>query len=430
MVASILPTSLAFALETTVAVPPTLAADWVTAVGSLTTGARLRIIGETLDLSSFKQTMIEDMRSQEAILGDEPKVFGIKGGVEFGFEAYLCGHGLDTVSGSQVAQTAMGLFLLTCLGGQDRSNSTVLAGGGHTTTTITVSATTNITTGSHIKVEDLDDPGRSVPRRVVDITGSVLTLDEALPFTPADGDLVHGAHTFYPAEATLVDSGSSGRTLSFLLSKGQGTTPREHYVARGCKPILEGITINRNESPRLKFRVLVGSFISPEAAPEPTWTADPEGSAPLAIGPDTKVRYDNVGSTTSTQVHVSEFNFVPGVESVAHDTLTEADSGMPGRAGYGLQPAHSTLDFTILPYAQQHHTDFNSQQLKQLRLSRISTEQRAWALTIPRLEIVETPAIAPLGPSMAVKLAGRALRNTTIDSVDTELTRARFCLVL
>lgn len=428
--ASILPTSLAFALETTVATPPADAAAWITAVGSLTTGGRLRIIGETLDLSSFKQAMIDDMRSQEVVLGDEPMVYGIKGGVEFSFEAYLCGHGLDTSASSQVAQTAMGLFLLTCLGGQDRSNSTVLSGGGHSATVINVASHANIVAGSHIKVEDTDDSGRSWPRRVLDNTAGALTLDEALPFTPADNDLVHGAHTFYPAEAALIDSNSSGRTLSFLLSKGESGSNREHYVARGCKPILESIELSRNGLPRLKFRVLVGSFISPEAAPEPTWVSDPEGGAPLAIGPDTKVRYNNTGSTTSTMIHVAEFAFSTGIESVPHDTLTEADSGMPGRASYGLTVGKSTVDFTVFPYAQQHHTDFNSAQQKQLRFARVGTEQRAWALTIPRLEIVETPAIAPLGPSMAVKLNGRCLRNTTIDSTDNELTRARFCLVL
>ena len=76
--------------------------------------------------------MMDDLRSQEYVLAGEQKIFGIKGGVEFSFEVYLHGHGLDTLAASQVAETGLSTLLGHCLGcTPTRTNSTTLAGGVH-----------------------------------------------------------------------------------------------------------------------------------------------------------------------------------------------------------------------------------------------------------------------------------------------------------
>lgn len=426
MPTSALTSSLAYAFETTQGAAPANAAAWVTAVGSLTTGARIRHISESLQIDAFKQPTIEDMRSQENVMDQEQKILGIKGGIEFGFDAYLTGTGVVTAAASQVDATALSNLLGHCFGGQDRSNSTTISAG--SSTTATVAATTNINLGSYVGIEDTSAAdGLVYLRRVVDISGSVLTFDEALPFAVASGDVCHGAITIFLDEDALEDSSLGPTTLAWHLSRGRGSA-REQWVAAGCKAAVESISLPRNEAPKLSFKVLVASFTTPEANSDPTWVSDPLGNAPLAIGPATHLQLQTYGTTTQAERHALECSFSPGCSPTPMDTLTEVNVGMPGRGHYGLGLSDTTAQLHTL-MSSADYTAFNAGTLRYLRWSRVSTAGRCIALAMSRAELVETPAFAAAGPSMGAKLAMRGLKDTT-SVATTALWRTRMAIVI
>lgn len=414
-----LTSSLAYFPEVTQGTGPANAAAWVAS------GQRIRHIAESLEASSFKQTMIEDMRSQEAILARETKVFGIKGGVEFAFDAYGTGQGAATAPAAQIALTPLMTLLAHCFGGVHRSNTSNITAG--TTTTVTVTSATNIILGCLVLIQDADDPNRPVVRRVVGIAGLVLTLDRALPFTAANGDVCHAMATIYVDETALVDSAIGPTTMSWLISKGgTGTNQaaREHWEARGCKGMLEGIELARNALPLLKFKVLVASFLTPEAAPEPTWTADPAGNAPVGIGPDTQVNLANFGATPNTLIHCSECSVQTGVSSVPVDTLTEVNTGMPGRYGYTLAQGETKVGLQIVPMAQAEFTEFNAQTLKIFNWQRIRPAGAVFSVHLSRAEIEETPGSAAVGNALGETYALRGLRDAANASATEQLWRS------
>jgi len=408
---------LAYFQEVTQGTPP---ADWAAS------GVRLRPKADSVDTSAFKRSVIEDERSRENVLDTEQKILGIKGGIEFPFDLYATGTGVETAGGAQVAATALSTFLAHCRGGQHRSNSTTISAG--TTTTATVGATTNISLGCYVGVEDTSAADNIVyPRRVVDIAGSVLTFDEALPFTVASGDVLHGAITIFDDEDVLEDSGAGPYTFSWLLSEGRGSA-REHWEARGCVSQIDSIKITRNSPPEMSVKTLVASHRTPEAMSDPTWASDPYGLAPVAVGPTTSLWLEDYGTTTSTQRHAIELSVTPGSTREPVETLTEVQSGMVGRSHYGLGKDDTVAMLHTL-FSQGELTDFEAQTVKVVRWSRNAPAGQGFAVAMHRCEIHDPPSSAPAGPSLGMKLGLRALRDT--DSVaTTDLWRTRIAIVL
>lgn len=378
MTTSIKPSQLAYFQEVTQGTGPADASAWASG------GQRIRHLGETLDVSGVEQAVVEDERSQEGIFDLEYSIKGLRN-TSFPFSVYLTGSGAATADGNQISETPLMTLLEHALGGLHRSNSTTLSGGGHSTTTINVAAATNIIHGCLIAVEDVTD-GTIAVRRVLDVNTLAVVLDEALPFTPANGDLVHGMATLYIDETVLVDSSSGPTTFSWLVQKGLAAA-LENFEFNGCKSELKTISLQRGALPVLAFETQAASFDPPGTAPSPSWSSDPAGFAPVSIGPDTVITYQTQGTTTINAIHVSDFQVEVGVPVVSVDTNTEVQDGMEGRQGYTTQPADTTITMNVVPFASSHWTNFAADSLRRVRFYKRANEGQIFAVHCSRCEL-------------------------------------------
>lgn len=411
-------TSLARFQEVTQGTGPVNAAAWVAS------GVRHRHIMESLDLSAFKQTVIEDERSQEDVQAGEVVILGIKGGVEFSHEEYATGLEDPAAAGDPVVPNEIATYLTHCMGGAFFSNTTTATGG--TTTTAILTDDTDCAIGCHFWIVQ---GGRRYLRRVTEFDGgtNTITIDEAMPNAVANGDVILGAATIYFDEDALNDSSIGPTTWSWLLSQGRGSA-REHWEANGCKSFVESISLSRNAAPKLTFKTLVASFDTPDDLSDPSWTTDPEGAAPVAIGPRTSCSLCDYGSTTASPIHAVEVAIKPGGQPSPIDTTTEVETGMPGRAGYGLTKDKSTATVKTI-FDSARLADFTASQLLNFKWWRDGGEGRLFGVQMSRCHIRETPTTSPAGPSMGLDLELEALKDlATVDT--TDLARTRLAVVL
>lgn len=412
--------SLAYVDETTQGTGPADAAAWVT------DGVRLRHIMGTLDPSGFKQSTIEDERSQENVQDFDPVILGIKGGVEFPFDVPLHGLGDTTASGNTVDQNELSELLEHCMGGVHLSNSTVATGG--TTTTAILTADTAIALGCYVVVVLPDMPQVNYPRRVVAFNGgtNTVTFDEVLPRAVAADDVIHGAATHYFDEDILNDSSIGPSTRSWLISVGRGSE-REHWEANGCKSYIDALELPRNGVAKAKIKTKVASFQTPDELSDPAFTATPDGDAGTAIGPRSSLWLQDYGSTAAASRHCIDLAIKPGGVPEPVETLTEVESGMPGISHYGLARDKTTATVKTL-FSQGEFQDFNAGTLKVLRWVRHGGPGVGFAVAMHRCEVRETPTMAPVGPSMGMELEIHALRDTTAIA-STDLARSRLVIV-
>lgn len=419
MTTSIKPSQLAYFPEVTQGTGPADAAAWVSGA------TQIRHLGETLDVSGIEQAVVEDERSQDDIFSLEYSVKGLRN-TSFPFSVYMTGSGAATAAGNQISETPLMTLLEHALGGMHRSNSTTLTGGGHTTTTINVTSATNIIHGCLIAVEDVTD-GTIAVRRVLDVNTLAVVLDEALPFTPADNDLVHGMATIYVDETVLVDSSSGPTTMSWLIQKGLAAA-LENFELNGCKSELKSISLQRGGLPALAFETMAASFDPPGTAPSPTWTATPSGFAPVSIGPDTVVTYQTQGTTTLAPIHVSDFSVEVGVPVVPVDTNTEVEDGMEGRQGYTTQPADTIVTMNIVPFGSSHWTQFAADTLRRVRFYKRANEGQIFAVHFSRCEI-KPPKRGTAGAVSSSQVTLRAHKDaTSAEASNQQMWRSKIVL--
>lgn len=419
MTTSAFPSQLANFQEVTQGLGPASGAAWVTAAGTIALGARLRHIAESLAIDGVQQAVVEDERSQTTIFGKSIKVKGLRN-VTFPFSIYWTGSGATTAAASQIAATAQSLLLQHALGGTHRSNSTLLTGGGHTTTIINVTSATNLTPGCLIMVEDATDNTIAV-RRILSIATLAVTLDEVLPFTPVDGDTVRGMLTSYIVESTLSDSSVGPTTMSWLVQKGLAAA-LENWEFNGCKSELKSIDLSRGGLPVLKFETQAASFDPPQTAPSPTWAgATIHGNAPVAIGPDSIWTYQTYGTTTINAIHVTESSIDVGVPVVRVETNTEVDADMEGTQCYTTQPADTMISLGVVPMASAPWTDFAADTYKRLRFYKRAGNGQIICVHFSRCEIVEQPKRTVAGAASSIGLSLRAhpdLDNASASNAD------------
>jgi hypothetical protein len=404
MTTSQYPSSLAFFQEVTQGTPPADAAAW------LASGRRIRHIAESVDPSVLQQQVNEDMRSQTTIFGLNRKVRGLRG-VQMPAKIYATGSGVVTASGNQIALTDLMRVLSNAFGGIQRSNSTVLAGGGHTTQIVNVSSATNIVVGCLIAIASAG--GLPVVRQVTAVNVLAITLDRVLPFAPADGDVVSGMATIYIDEAVLADSNGSGGPYTHSVHVQKGLPAAlENWVLRGCKWQLNSIDLPRGGLPVFDMTIFAASFLGPNDAPSPAWTAAPTGNAPVSIGPDTEVHVGDFGNTAVANVHVSSCGISFGVPVVPVETVTEVDDNMEGLAGYATQPADSSVSLGIVPMASSWWDNFDDDTFKIFQWSKRAAAGQIFAIVTPNNEVAAQPTRGTVGAVSNANVELRAFPNT------------------
>lgn len=379
------PSQLAYFQEVVQGTPPANGAAWVAG------GRRIRHLAEVVNPAGLQQAVVEDMRSHTRVQGLNNKIKGLRG-VQQPIGLYLTGSGATTDDGDQIAETDLMVILEHALGGLHRSNSTTLDGGGHTTTIVNVTAATNIVEGCLIAIQDASAGTPPVVRRVLDVSTLAITLDEALPFTPVDGDVVHGMATVYIDENILVDSNGAGGpyTLSWLIQKGLANA-LENWQLQGSKLQLDSITLPRGELPSVSGTIFAASFERPGVAPSPSWTVAPSGSAPVSIGANCEVQFATVGSTAANHIQVAEVTIQIGVPVIPTETVTEVDSNMEGVASYCTGPADTMVTLGIVPMATSHWADFDADTMKLLRWTKLANPGQIFTIQMSNCEIASMP---------------------------------------
>src|SRR5690606_8709277 len=264
---------LAFYQESTQGTPPANGAEWVSS------GKRIRHIGDELDISGIAQAAVDDMRSQIHVDAVNLKAKGLKN-TEFSFSIYLTGYGSKVESGSSNTEIDMGTLLKHALGGQLLGTS-LTASGTHSTTTVEVADASSLEVGQYIGIEQ---GGVVYPRRIIDIADDVITYDEATPAAPQNDDIVRAFVTHYIDEEVLIDSAAGPYTFSWLIQKGLGSAGFDTVQLQGCKAALTGIEVSRGELAKLTFTVQAASFTDDRDAPNPEWVGSPTGNAPVVVG--------------------------------------------------------------------------------------------------------------------------------------------------
>ncbi|MEM9463258.1 MAG: tetratricopeptide repeat protein [Myxococcota bacterium] len=273
---------IAFALETTSGVPPVDAAAWVA------NGFRMSPLRGSLDVSSIGAELIPDERTSDDVYDELPGQLGIDN-PEFSFDSYMTTLGAPTAVDTAPVTTVFGRVLNNALGGSYATETTTLAGGGHTTTVVNVldAAARGIVPGSFVAIEIAGwAPGPTLchPRRVLAVAGNTaLTLDQPLPIAPSDGEVCRGAVADFPDSSVLEDSAVGPTTLSWLLQRGP-TGGSRNWLVRGAKAELGSLSFERNNYVKTSFKVMGGSSAGPNEAPSPLWTAIPSDDPPASVG--------------------------------------------------------------------------------------------------------------------------------------------------
>jgi hypothetical protein len=415
------PARLSFFPETTSGTGP---ADWAA------DGQSIRHMD--LDLTPFKETMLEDMRSRLAISRDrEAPIPGIKGSVEFPFSIYLTGAEDTAITGEQLLESTTATVIGKGMGGIRRAQSQTVAVAGATSTLVVETVvSTGLVVGDFVQMADSN--GVMHQRRVTAIAaggvGQILTLHRALPFTPADGSLVVGCITLHIDEDVKEDSQVGPYTWSFLGEIGrQASTARRATEAVGCEVMIESIELSRNGLPMVKFKVLVGSFETSESTTSPTWTDAPTGAAPVPIGPRSRVFLQDRGTTTNATLNVSSFEIDPGLPAVRVETMTEDTTGLPGTYGYTLGDAPCTVKFNIVPHTNDHLDDFAARTERHLQFERLAPAGQAWSIYFPRVVHNERSSPADANGMLGQSLSFEALHD---DDMTTDVSMSRMVIVL
>jgi len=409
--------------ESTIGTPPADAAAWVSS------GTRVKIVKGSADISGVKRAWVANNNSITSINEKHQNVAGLRN-CEASWEQYIHGTGSVTSDTSQVTAITLSNMLQDAWGGQNRTYSTTCTGG--TATQPTVAADTGIDEGVFLAFEDQDDADRVHIRRVTAWSTPTVTLDEALPFTPANGDPVHACITIFIDRAALVDSSDGNyRTASYLFDNTKNTGHDEDlWELRGAKPELDLSNIApRADLPRIGFNAKAGSFAH-ESLSAPSWTGTPDGEAPLVTGVDTHVWLQDYGTTTQNSVQVWSFSPEVSVPIVPVDTVTALNVNMDGRHAYTTMPADIQVKLSV-PFQNAYKDDIEAGTFKVMRYARVAEAGKAWALHFSRMEYMTDPDPQDQTENRALELTLRAHEDTDNASAgDADLWKTPIALIL
>ena len=356
-----------------------------------------------VDVSKIAQSLIADPTLETTInaSGGRTMIKGLRS-CEMPASLKLHGSGVTTAAASQIALTPLMTIGKHCWGGIHRSNSTTLTGG--TATEPEFTAVTNIVVGCVVGFEDNTSPGVNAGkvflRRVVAIDALVVTLDRALPFTPAATDKVHGVATIYFDEDYLTDSRANTGTFSWFVQLARSGATDLCWELLGTAAQLSFTGMTRNGLPGIDLNIMAANF-NHGGLTVPTWSGTSYGFAQLAIGRDTQfslVEYSAVGAVANVLMDCSSIAIEPGIPRVALDTVTEVEDNMEGRAGYSTEPAPTTATVTIGigEHSGKYETELQADTEYALSYSQVAAAGKVWGIFMPKVQIGANPSDAAI----------------------------------
>lgn len=390
-------------------------------------GDRIHVVGD-VDLA-HEQTFHEDERSVDRIFERAGPMVGGLRNTGFTMPVYLTGKNEVTADTDAATETALARLLEHCMGAVTLGTSTTAkTSGSHSTTTVELTSTTGWAVGQVIGVIDADDNNSTVYlRRIEDISSDIVTFDQALPFTPNDGDKIPATITITFDQDVLADSdGAALRTHSIFVQKGASATAVCEYL--GGKAALSLSGLNRGELAMATLNYQFASFRTSAddgnngddrdaISSTPSWSGTLHGAAPVAMGPNTKVYLYDYGATTADSVHASNIEINPGVEVTPIPTTTTATDNMEGLAGWSIGKPNPTASMQIVPHTDAYDTDLIAGTYKAFRLERPGGEGSAFCIGMPRCKVAATPKLDANGDVLATNIQLRGHEDT--DSIGT-----------
>jgi len=350
------------------------------------------------ETDGIKQSLIADPTLKLSVneAGDDLMIKGLRS-CEWKLGLKLHGSGVTTAAASQIVKTPLMRIAEHCWGGIHRSSSTTLTGGSATVPELT--AITNIVAGAIIGFEDITSPGVNAGkvflRRVLSIDELAVTLDRALPFTPAATDKVHAVATIYFDESVLIDSRDPCSTFSWFIQKARTNAADLCWELMGCAATLAFTGLTRNGLPGLDLSVMAANFRHGNLT-APTWSGSAAGNAQLAIGRDTQFSLTEYGTTTNTLLQCAAVTIEPGIPRVPLDTVTEVDDNMEGRWAYGVEPAPTSATITIGANPGAYETELQADTQYALSYSQVAAAGKVWGIFLPHCQIAESPSDSPI----------------------------------
>lgn len=419
---------LGFFPETTVCVPP---ASWAN------DGVWIEHL--SVDTAGIKQTFLNDMtleRRGMATNANRKKIKGIRN-CTFSTSIKLHGTGVVTADGVQVAQTYLGQILAHCMGGVHRGTSHLVVSGDPTD--VELADTTGIVPGCIIAFEDTTSPteeneGKCHPRRVIAVDGGtdIVTLDCALPFVPAAGDIAHPSITPYWVSDVLVDATATPSTWAWFIKKAKTGTDLLWSVDGSVASMkLDGL--GRGGLPSIGLEVMAANFRTSAndglTNPNPTVF---QGHAQLSMGRDVVMVIGEYGDDTLVTHHMNNVTFEPGVSRVRVETTTEKIDRFEGTATYTYQPGETKLTVTLTPYDSAWYIGLKEgkEYYGYLYMPGDGTGAgKGWCLNLARMQLMETPSRVDLNENHAITLSFSALEaDNCVGGSNEDIEKTRFSL--
>lgn len=428
---------LAFYQETVQGEGPANAAAWLAAVAAPPSAFRIAPLVGSFNTSAIGPGLVDDDRAYDDIFDDEGDLVGIDN-PEFTFESYAETNGAAAASGSQIGLTWQMALAQHALGGLHRGTTRVAdtaAGSLHSTTQVEVNDDTGILVGGHVAITLANYTGLGGAtvahvRRVTAINSAtnLITLDQALPATPVDDDVVGACATAYVDSTALRNSVTGPVTMSWHISRDQ-TSGTANWEILGAKAQLVSLSAERDDFAKLAWKVLGGSSAMPNDAASPAWVTDPENEVPFQIGRYTQLWLQDYGTTTSTLHGASQFTVEDfGVPVVPADTITSITAGMQGRSGYSTTRGDTMVAVTIREHDSNWWTEYEARAYKVARFANLAPRGGGFAVTLPRCQIQSRPDFVGEDGSSANSLKLKGFRDLS-SVATTQLARSKICLV-
>lgn len=431
--------TLAFFPETTAAISTT---DWAadgTAIDHL-----------AVDINP-KEALVVDPTLEERIqsTGKRRRIRGIRNN-EASVRIKLHGTGAATAEDSQVAETYLSQILEWCMGGQHRSYTRdVVSSANAYTLTVGVGLTTGFIPGCLIAVEDTTSPtaqntGKLHFARVASVNGGTdtITLTEALPFTPAAGDRIHGTITLYIDELVLEDAIRNGtiNTWSWYhkrLSATGGTD--EIWQLEGCVATPSFANFGRGQLPEIALALMAANFkhSGTDSLTNVSFSST-AGKPQLSMGKDVRCSIASTAATTRVAQDINAFAIEPGFSRVRVETATEEIERFEGMSTYSMAPGECKVTATIVPYSDDWYaaiaaeTDFRIMYYQPGPGGAAAAGAgKSWAFCLPRTQIPTTPSRADVNEVHGAQVEFAAMEPAdTSGGSNAELEKSLFLIGL
>lgn len=419
---SIHPTTVALFTESIFATPPADASAWAAAEG--TTVDRIRVV--EVDPAFVRQSAVVDPNLTDTLFGVNDPIKGLKNADGGGMVVQLHGTGGTTAPASQVSDFALLRLLGHVFGETTRGYSSALTSV-TSDTEFELTTTTGVDEGHFYALEDADDTGRLFPVRVLTESTGTVTVDMDVPWTVATADVAHAcAYVSIDPDALQNPADANASSRSILIEKaGQA------WQIAGCKLQIDSIEFPRNEPPRMALSIFGAKGYPPgDGSPGiPTWTGTIQGAAGLAVGADTKLFIQDVGSTTYELIDVVSVTVTPGIPVTPLDTVTETDDNAQGRAGYGTTKGDTIIEVQAF-FDTGWQDDWDTTTEKVIRYFQVAPAGSGWFVHASRAVLMDPPEYGEEHDSGIQTLRFLCKEDRALDSLASNVNRARSKLIV